>query len=378
MFFNNTDNINVPNIKYFDYSDNSIQFLSINMNHPILGTGVDTPLGQSNPAQAALAAKYVRKAIASLVPYQKIVDNVYGGLADRSSSLWSSSDTNYDNSIPLYHFSYEKAIQYFEMAGYSLTDLIPLFAGLNINFLQDARAFNVDIHLIDTDASVSNVILETDTYVNFTGPQLNTSYWNTAIPADDPSVMNKANITLRLFIIDNYGFTNVTDWMTFSLHRPKNFELNPPEVSGESIQTFTAKDEVIVKFNVTDQNPRNYIAYLDGMFQSDLNWANGTVYHNFSTLKTGTHIATFDIYDQFYNMVEFNVTIKVTYQRTTSSSSSDTTQSSTPDTTTSDTSSAPAITLPVFNLPLLFVSFMAIVLFSKKVKKSKIKSLRSK
>ena len=52
-----------------------------NMQHPIFGTGVDTPLGKSNPSQAAEAARHVRKAISHLINRSYIVNQLLGGFA---------------------------------------------------------------------------------------------------------------------------------------------------------------------------------------------------------------------------------------------------------------------------------------------------------
>jgi ABC-type transport system substrate-binding protein len=59
--------------KWVEYDAFGLQELGINMKHPILGTGVDTPLGQEDPERAAEAARYVRQAISHLVPRQQIM-----------------------------------------------------------------------------------------------------------------------------------------------------------------------------------------------------------------------------------------------------------------------------------------------------------------
>jgi len=55
--------------------------MPLNNNQPIFGTGVGTPLGQSNPAKASVAARNVRAALSYLVPRQLIINNLLGGLA---------------------------------------------------------------------------------------------------------------------------------------------------------------------------------------------------------------------------------------------------------------------------------------------------------
>jgi ABC-type transport system substrate-binding protein len=57
------------------------QCFSFNMMHPIVGTGVDTPLGREDPSRAAEAARHVRQAISYLVPRDLIIEQLMDGLA---------------------------------------------------------------------------------------------------------------------------------------------------------------------------------------------------------------------------------------------------------------------------------------------------------
>jgi len=56
------------------------QEMVLNDNSPIWGKGTATPLGQSNPSQAAFAARMVRKAFSYLVPRQYIISNLLLGI----------------------------------------------------------------------------------------------------------------------------------------------------------------------------------------------------------------------------------------------------------------------------------------------------------
>ncbi len=64
---------------YVSYDAFATQELGFNMQHPVIGTGVDTPLGKENPARAAEAAKYVRQAISHLINRQNIIDTILAG-----------------------------------------------------------------------------------------------------------------------------------------------------------------------------------------------------------------------------------------------------------------------------------------------------------
>jgi len=55
------------------------QELGFNLKHPVFGTGVDTPLGKSDPSKAAEAARHIRKAISHLIPRDQIINELIGG-----------------------------------------------------------------------------------------------------------------------------------------------------------------------------------------------------------------------------------------------------------------------------------------------------------
>ena len=73
------DSIVEPWGDYVTYDAFGVQELGCNMLHPIIGTGVDTPLGQQDPSKAAEAARYVRKALSHLIPRQSIIDTILDG-----------------------------------------------------------------------------------------------------------------------------------------------------------------------------------------------------------------------------------------------------------------------------------------------------------
>jgi len=59
---------------------NGWQEMGLNMNNPVFGTGVQTPLGRQNPSEAAYAARMVREAISYAIPRSYIVNTLLGGL----------------------------------------------------------------------------------------------------------------------------------------------------------------------------------------------------------------------------------------------------------------------------------------------------------
>jgi len=108
------------------YDAFGVQELGVNMQHPILGTGVDTPLGQEDPSRAAEAARYVRQAISHLIPRQDIIDTIldsYGtpGVTTPITTLTAG----YDTSLEPYSFDLEQAKALLELAGYGAEEEQP-------------------------------------------------------------------------------------------------------------------------------------------------------------------------------------------------------------------------------------------------------------
>ncbi|MGQ9460863.1 MAG: ABC transporter substrate-binding protein [Candidatus Bathyarchaeaceae archaeon] len=104
---------------YVSYDAFGVQEMGINMRHPILGTGVDTPLGQEDPTKAAEAAKYVRQAISYLVPRQDIIDTLlYGYGSPGVTTPITRVTAGFDTTITPRAFNATKARELLELAGY--------------------------------------------------------------------------------------------------------------------------------------------------------------------------------------------------------------------------------------------------------------------
>jgi len=63
------------------------QEYGFNMQHPIVGTGVDTPAGIADPTQAAEAARHIRAAISYLMPRELIVEQLLAGVGRPGSTI---------------------------------------------------------------------------------------------------------------------------------------------------------------------------------------------------------------------------------------------------------------------------------------------------
>ncbi len=101
------------------------QEIGYNMQHPIIGTGVDTPLGQSNPARAAEAARYVRTAFDYAVPRQLIIDNLLAGFGDPGATPMLPTQPYFNASITPRPYDLATAREFLEMAGYTLPGPAP-------------------------------------------------------------------------------------------------------------------------------------------------------------------------------------------------------------------------------------------------------------
>ena len=88
--------------------------MSINMKHPIMGTGELTPAGTSE------AAKFIRKAISHAVNRDIIVSEVFENLAAPGTSPVADTCVGYYNSMVPYTYNLTLAIEYIEKAGYEV------------------------------------------------------------------------------------------------------------------------------------------------------------------------------------------------------------------------------------------------------------------
>ncbi|MGD9130912.1 MAG: ABC transporter substrate-binding protein [Candidatus Bathyarchaeota archaeon] len=105
--------------EYVVYDAFGLQELGVNMKHPILGTGVDTPLGQEDPSRAAEAARYVRQAISHLVPRQEIIDSILDGYGTPAITTPVTTLTaGFDTSLTAYSYDVEEAKILLAKAGY--------------------------------------------------------------------------------------------------------------------------------------------------------------------------------------------------------------------------------------------------------------------
>ncbi|WXG44150.1 MAG: ABC transporter substrate-binding protein [Promethearchaeati archaeon SRVP18_Atabeyarchaeia-1] len=68
--------------RIISYQGYQVTELGFNMRHPILGTGLGTPLGITNASMAAEAAKHVRHALEYLIPKDQIISSILNGYGE--------------------------------------------------------------------------------------------------------------------------------------------------------------------------------------------------------------------------------------------------------------------------------------------------------
>jgi ABC-type transport system substrate-binding protein len=115
------------------YDAFGVQELGVNMLHPIVGTGEDTPLGQQDPNRAAEAARYVRQALSHLIPRQDIINNILAGYGNPGvTTAITTLTAGYDPDLTPYTYDIEMAKSLLAAAGYD-TGVAPPSKG----FLED-------------------------------------------------------------------------------------------------------------------------------------------------------------------------------------------------------------------------------------------------
>jgi ABC-type transport system substrate-binding protein len=105
---------------YISYDAFGVQEMGFNMQHPVFGTGVDTPLGKQDPSRAAEAARYVRQAISHLVARQDIIDSIAHGYGSPGLTTPITKVTaGYDTSLQPYSYDVNLAKALLANAGYN-------------------------------------------------------------------------------------------------------------------------------------------------------------------------------------------------------------------------------------------------------------------
>jgi ABC-type transport system substrate-binding protein len=115
-----------PSNQWTSYDGFGVQELGFNMKHPIFGTGVNTPLGLSDPSKASLAAKYVRQAISYAIPRDLIIQQLLAGYGNPGITTpvvgnyrtgFAVTD-GFNTALTPYSFNLTKSRQLLQAAGF--------------------------------------------------------------------------------------------------------------------------------------------------------------------------------------------------------------------------------------------------------------------
>ncbi len=101
------------------------QEIGYNMEHPIFGTGVDTPLGKQTPSRAAEAARNIRAAFDAAIPRQLIIDSLLAGYGTPGVTPMLPTQPFYNASITARTLDLAAARQYLQNAGYTVPGAAP-------------------------------------------------------------------------------------------------------------------------------------------------------------------------------------------------------------------------------------------------------------
>jgi ABC-type transport system substrate-binding protein len=101
------------------------QEIGYNMRHPILGTGVGTPLGTATPARAAEAARYVRQAFDCAIPRQLIINNLLSGFGQPGATPMLPTQPYYNASVTARSYNLTEARRLLQLAGYTVPGPAP-------------------------------------------------------------------------------------------------------------------------------------------------------------------------------------------------------------------------------------------------------------
>jgi len=96
------------------------QEIGYNMRHPIIGTGVGTPLGTATPSRAAEAARYVRQAFDYAIPRQLIIDNLLSGFGEPGATPMLPTQPYFNASVTPRSYDLTEARRLLQLAGYTV------------------------------------------------------------------------------------------------------------------------------------------------------------------------------------------------------------------------------------------------------------------
>lgn len=112
----------IPGVKTIISTELGWQEMGFNLNNPVFGTGTATPAGQANPANAAEAARDIRKAISHMIPRDLIVSSLLSGAGySLASFLGPGWGVWYDPTLTPDTYDLNAAASLLQQAGYTVS-----------------------------------------------------------------------------------------------------------------------------------------------------------------------------------------------------------------------------------------------------------------
>ena len=112
----------IPGVSVISATELGWQEMGFNLNNPVFGTGTATPAGQSNPANAAEAARDIRKAISHMIPRDLIVSSMLSGAGyPLASFLGPGWGQWYDPTLTPDTYDLNAAASLLQQAGYTVS-----------------------------------------------------------------------------------------------------------------------------------------------------------------------------------------------------------------------------------------------------------------
>lgn len=126
------------------------QELGLNLNHPVYGTGLGTPLGKSDPSKAHFAALMVRKALSYLIPRDYIIKQLLQGRGLPGTTQFGLYPAYQPPGLTPDPYDPTAARRFLAQAGYP-TGVSPGSSGGSITFppVQPVKVGNVSVSVPD-------------------------------------------------------------------------------------------------------------------------------------------------------------------------------------------------------------------------------------
>jgi ABC-type transport system substrate-binding protein len=115
------------------------QELGFNMRHPILGSGIETPIGKANASKAAESAKCVRQAISYAIPRQALIETLNLQNSTPGITPVHPLMPGFNTQLQPFKYNLTKAIELVAKAGYTGIPTITVDDDFNDNKIDNSK-----------------------------------------------------------------------------------------------------------------------------------------------------------------------------------------------------------------------------------------------